>query len=468
MKKRLLCALMIVCLLLPCGGLAGYNPLTVWTDGRGVAAYSSASGAKKAGLLYNGFLGDLDLKGENGYYGCFLTAYYKVYVHQNRAMKNFPKGYNTGDHDGDIPCAAYLAQISQDKAPLYGTPGTKKKIATLAKSTLAVVWGEFGDYLFIDTRAMRGFIRKNALSKVRSLTDMREANYTPLKANAYAATVYAGKSGVVARATATGESLEAIYRCYADGDEVNVALDLGNGWVQLTNGAFLEKRFLDPGGDHSVAGAVVKSDGRLNRLNVRYRGDADAAVRFKLCAGAEVEVLSQMNGWATIRLPGSTASAAGVGCVKAEYLATGSAADKVQPGYVRAILTQDPWYWTLEGVVSRSHDLHAGDTVTLIGVYTGFDVTDDDSRDVFLAKTADGALIALRSEGNLEPQDTFGLSAKTTSSVRMRSLPAKDAEEMRTLSKGAKVEVLLRGEGWTMVRYQNETGYVMSRYLRFP
>ena len=34
----LLCALMIVCLLLPCGALAGYNPLTVWTDGRGVAA----------------------------------------------------------------------------------------------------------------------------------------------------------------------------------------------------------------------------------------------------------------------------------------------------------------------------------------------------------------------------------------------------------------------------------------------
>ncbi len=43
-----------------------------------------------------------------------------------------------------------------------------------------------------------------------------------------------------------------------------------------------------------------------------------------------------------------------------------------------------------------------------------------------------------------------------------------EAKALRTLDKGTKVEVLLRGEGWTIVKYKNETGYVMSRYLQFP
>ena len=45
---------------------------------------------------------------------------------------------------------------------------------------------------------------------------------------------------------------------------------------------------------------------------------------------------------------------------------------------------------------------------------------------------------------------------------------SKDAEEILTLNQGTGVEVLLRGENWTIVKYRDQVGYVMSRYLQFP
>ena len=70
--------------------------------------------------------------------------------------------------------------------------------------------------------------------------------------------------------------------------------------------------------------------------------------------------------------------------------------------------------------------------------------------------------------GMLVPLESLGVTAKAASDVRMRVAPSKESKALRTLSKGAKVEVLLRGEGWTMVKYKDQTGYVMSRYLQFP
>jgi len=68
----------------------------------------------------------------------------------------------------------------------------------------------------------------------------------------------------------------------------------------------------------------------------------------------------------------------------------------------------------------------------------------------------------------LEPVERLGAIARVKSNVRFRAKPNKDAEAIRTLSKGTKVEILLRGEEWTIIEYKNKTGYVMSRYLSFP
>ncbi|MBR4502743.1 MAG: SH3 domain-containing protein, partial [Clostridia bacterium] len=81
----------------------------------------------------------------------------------------------------------------------------------------------------------------------------------------------------------------------------------------------------------------------------------------------------------------------------------------------------------------------------------------------------DGTAVTVEDCGGvLEPLKGPGIKVKTNSSVKMRTAPSKEAEVVRTLNKGTSVEVLLRGENWTIVKYRDQVGYVMSRYLQFP
>ncbi len=59
-------------------------------------------------------------------------------------------------------------------------------------------------------------------------------------------------------------------------------------------------------------------------------------------------------------------------------------------------------------------------------------------------------------------------TAAVRSAARLRKAPDPDAGVIRQLKAKTKVEVLLRGEIWTMVKYKGETGFMMSRYLSFP
>ena len=67
-----------------------------------------------------------------------------------------------------------------------------------------------------------------------------------------------------------------------------------------------------------------------------------------------------------------------------------------------------------------------------------------------------------------EPLQESGIQASVRSAVRMRKAPNPDAEVLHQVKAKNKVEVLLRGEIWTLVKYKGETGYMMSRYLSFP
>ena len=55
--KWLFVIMLISGLLVLCAGtaLAGYNSVTVCTDGDGYAVYAASTGSKKAGILYNGY-----------------------------------------------------------------------------------------------------------------------------------------------------------------------------------------------------------------------------------------------------------------------------------------------------------------------------------------------------------------------------------------------------------------------------
>jgi len=110
----------------------------------------------------------------------------------------------------------------------------------------------------------------------------------------------------------------------------------------------------------------------------------------------------------------------------------------------------------------------AGTELTVIGVEGNYDADLADS-DLFICLTDDDRLVTIwNKEGVLEPLTSFDITVKTSSNVRFRKKPDQTSTAMRTLSAGTKVKVLLRGEGWTMVEHNGQTGYVMSRYLRFP
>ena len=461
MRKGITGMLLVFLLLTLCpGAMAGYNEMIVATDGKGVAVYTSSSGAKQAGVLYNGYVHGLSLESTNGLYTCDLTWDYTVYVDQDKA----------GKREAATLCDAFLAEVCQENAPLYTTPARKHVTARHAPGTLVTVFGEFGDCYFADGGEITGFFLKSALKKVGGLT-FAEANSqenTPYIAEGI---LHTGGRRLYPSASATGYSEVHPYQILQDGQTVHIRAYLGD-WVQLREGGFIEQRYLDPDGDHAPRCATVKTDQPLNRLNVRYAASSDSWVEGKLCGGAQVEVISQTDEWAYIVTIGESSQPIS-GCVQKKYLAFGADAAKVKNGCTRVRLEDDAYYdrsWRYAyHELQKYQKLSAGTEVTVVGVLDGFDAESDSDTDTLLILTDDGYFLRLTWDGTpLTPIETLGISVKTASSVRMRSAPRKDSDALRTLSSGTKVEVLLRGEGWTMVKYKDQTGYVMSRYLRFP
>lgn len=481
MKKIVPLLLLTALLLMPAAiARAGWNPLDVAADGKGVAVYTSSAGTRQAGVLYNGYSDELSLEATDGLYSCDLTTDYTVWLNQRKAEKNQPDanayGWYSSEWDEKMPCEIFVAEVVKENAPLYTTPGHKRLSAKHALGTLVKVCGEFGDDYFVVLGGydQRGFMPRSALRKVQSVT-YAEANRASKHwglSDAYEAAVYTGATPLAVGASATGYS-DAAPAVLKDGYTVMVLKTLGD-WAQLADGYFIEARFLNPDGDHSVTYATVKTSGIANRLNVRAYADADAWVRVKLCSGVQVQVPSHTDEWAAVFVTGPSGGYQVSGSVQMQYLAFGDEAAQVKSGCVRVRL-KDALYvynsaasgeeksWTANTI------LPAGTEMTVIGVNHGYDIENNDA-DLFLCLLSDGTALEVWNDngGILEPLESLGVTAKATSDVRLRISPDKEAKVLRTLSKGAKVEVLLRGEGWTMVKYKDQTGYVMSRYLQFP
>ena len=212
----------------------------------------------------------------------------------------------------------------------------------------------------------------------------------------------------------------------------------------------------------------MTSDQPLNRLNVRNYASKDASVSCKLCPGAQVQVVNHTDDWASVFITGEAGSNLYAGVVQMQYLAF--APQQVVNGCTR-VRTKYPLHAGTDGRSYRAswsggETLPVGTMLTVVGVEGHFNI-DDDYPDRFLCLTGDGRLVTIFEDGVLEPVETLGISAKVSSSVRMREAPGKTAVVIRTLSKGDRVEVLLRGEGWTQVQYKGETGYVMSVICSF-
>lgn len=453
-----LMALAMLCILSP--AQAGYNPLDISTSGSGAPVYSDSRGSRQTGLLYNGFSGSLSLSATNGLYSLNLSPDYTVWIDQKSAEKNAPQQ----------PCNAWLAEVITQNAPLSTAPGGGRITARHAAGTLVTVWGEFGDYYYVQDYSwtLTGFFSRSSLRKIKELTYDDAASMLSGVSGACSAVVHTGGLPLDRCCSATGWCDTASYAPLEDGQTVTVLARLGD-WVQLADGGFIESRFLEPQGEHGRRYAYVTSDHPLNRLNLRADARRDAYSRAKLCAGTRVELISRTDEWACVRLDGGQGGLSLVGCVQLQYLSLTESPS--ESGAVPVRLTET-LYAGNSGNEYRigwsGAALPAGTLLTVIGVESNADAYME-YPDQLLARTEDGRLIKIWNDnGVLEPLQDTGFSARTDSSLKMRAAPRKDAAVMKTLSRGTKVEVLLRGEGWTMIRCKEQTGYVMSRYLVFP
>lgn len=448
---------------------AGYNEVRVNADGKGIAVYTTSSGKKQAGILYNGFVSGISLDDENGLYSCQLTRDTTVWLDQKKAHAAWPESHweMTTEEENAYPCHVFVGEVIREDAPVYTSTSHKHISATHKAGTLLRVCGEFGDDYFVEGWHGEGFIPKADVRHYAPLTRSQMHDSELGLENLEKRTVYTGGERLAVGGSATGYSDAAPF-AVEDGQQVKVLKYLGD-WAQLAGGGFIETRFLDPDGDHSIRYATVNSSKVLNRLNVRWDADEDSSVVVKLCSGAKVQVPSHTENWAAVYLTGTEGSGVIRGSAMMAYLVFDNT--PVQDGCVKVRLKEtvysgnggSSYYSTWTG-----NPLPAGTEMTVIGVEGEYDM-DWDNGDRFLCRTEDGRIITIwNGEGVLEAIDGTGITVRTNTSVRMREKPHKEAKALRTLSSGTKVEILLRGEGWTMVQYKDQTGYVMSRYLNFP
>lgn len=451
MKKTIL--LSLLCALLsaaftPAAWADGSMDLIVATRGAGAPAYAASTASKAVGVLYNGFRAWTSPDSKNGRHKFYFTEDFSYYIDADRAMSLLPDEYwSTSPKDLQaaslvVPCNVFAAKINAPGTPLYLAPEGGVAADTYDGGALTLVCGEFGGRYLVDGYGITGFIDKNALTKVQDLNFWALSDiYSGLARNQYEAkTVYTDGGSLYA---GTAHLLQ-------NGDTVYVLTYTQSGLAQLDSGGFIESRYLDANGDHTTRRvyAAVKTDHPLNRLRVN-----DGKYTEKLCSGVQVEVLRQRDGMALIFL-GDPRGEHIFGHVKTEFLAFGEDAESVPDGTTAIRLTKG------------ASGLPQGTALRVIGCHTGYEAGDPDR---LIARTEDGKLTSLfNAAGNMEIVRGQTYVLRTADSVKMRQEPNKEGKVLRTLGQGVKIDVLFRGESWTLVQYKNRTGWVMSRFIKFP
>ena len=472
---RKACIFLAVCMILTgamfpaCAG--EFWAIIVATEGDGAKVYSQPRGSV-VGVLYNGYeyesSGSMDEK--DPFWPIKLTNEYTVYLNPVSASSAYPdKEEKTPGWEDRLPFEAFLGQVKEDNAVLRSKPDKRSHlIAKHAAGSQFMVWGEFGSYYYVQTRSCYGFMSKSAIFEALS----------PTKSKAYASynswnwpyledrTLYPDH-GVIFTSDSAARFSENVGSYVRKGDDkVQIRTYLSDSWAQLQDGSFIETRYLEPDGDHTpYQTARIKTSSIANRLNVRMNPDSNSFVKVKLCSGVEVEVISQTDEWAVIGLCGANTEIE-FGCVQRKYLEF-SKNKKVTDGTVRARVTNDlivdPFY-----AIEAQTKIEKNSIVTVLGVGDGFYIDRKDSFDTFLIRDEEGRLYWIYDEtGSFEPLEYPPVKAKTTTAISMRKEPKLDADVLLQIPSGTKVDVLLRGEGFTMICYKDQIGYVLSRQLSF-
>lgn len=355
------------------------------------------------------------------------------------------------------------ARVLSDTAMYSAKTKGAAQNGRLSKGAYVHIMGDCGAYDYVaafGTNA-QGFVKKTDLELTGESGTLNGA----LPVTTPSATVYALMADSADGATLydTCSTLCSIWPfLLADQTSVDIVL-LMKDWALVCYDrgglhemyGYLESRFLDPNGDHSLNTAYVKTAGSDERLNLRSRPNQDADYSMKLFSGVLVYVIDQNDEWTRVRVEKS----AETGYVMTKYLVktqaettdampqvTSVGKQSLQNGYNRAWQSAE---------LARLND---GDALTVLGVI-------EDSAFVMVEPALCGYLPLTE----ILPVGNSGETTATVSydTLKLRQEPTTESKAVVNIPKGAKVKVILHGDVWSKVEYKGKQGYVMTRYLKF-
>lgn len=245
-----------------------------------------------------------------------------------------------------------------------------------------------------------------------------------------------------------GESVEVVWR----GEQWSMVKFVKDFYgTREWNCKFIESRFLDEAGDHTIAEDTyevfqVIPESSESYVQVRENPKNNAKVKYRLYRGAPVKVKDYVGDWAEIFLDKNTG-----GYIKTKCL-TKSCEDET----VCAFTTAKIWIAVKDG---NDVNLEKGTLVTIIGC------RDDD-----VVYTADGKDIRIGRITLFTPVDPSKdklAKVANTPNLMIREYPGKEYDVVSTIRKGNTLTVTIPGDTWCQIRYDDTYAYVMTKYLNF-
>lgn len=457
--KRVGILIILVCCLLPWTAQAGdpYIHCHLYAPGgETVPIYAKASTkSKKVGDFYSGPSVSWDSWEEDDSDGwVYLDGDYPIgYVQTKYLVDELPDELT--DADGDSIATFPQLEVSSDTS-LRERPSSKaEEVNRLPSGMKLIALGDCGDYWFVSIQGM--FFQKGFVAKADVRTTGASVSESEPLVGQYEAQLYPSDPliNVPIYNTPATENLDQEWSPRS----VWVGLSCGD-WTLIASREdgpywlWVESRFLDPNGDHSLPVAYTSTDRPADRLLLRSQPKKSDQYDGKFFSGVPVVILAQKGDWSDVRF----------GNINGWFMTSYLTAQCSEDGRVQAQVTED---LTVQSVgpgltrryVSSELTLKKGDTVLLIG--SAYDDM------IYLAPS--GEAFAIPIQKLMPVEDSGVLQAKTTSRLKMRGpdLDKDDDTVIRSLAKGVKVKVLLHGDVWSKIEYDGDVGYVMTKYLKF-
>lgn len=248
----------------------------------------------------------------------------------------------------------------------------------------------------------------------------------------------------------------------------------GSEWCKINhNGTvgYVMTKFLsfqdESAGESIPAGSMIKVRTNNGGLNLRETASASARVLLIIPDGTALTCLAYGAEWSQVRYGENT------GYVMSKFLDVSGVGLNQMPG-----IDQQPNNGASVRVATGGGGLNlrqsAGtDALVLTSIPDGATI-------VLLSRESSWSKVRYQGmegyvmnkylaldDGSTDDEKTAWIVADITGGVNLRFMPDTSGKVLAVLNPGTQITVTLSGENWSVVRYDDQTGYVMSKYITY-